>query len=327
MSTRPPIRQLVAEQIEPGHAVLGSGRPLHYTVLPDPRDGLPGHIRAASAIRRRGSRLIVVQDDVNALALLDPGGGIEPLLLPAGPGGRRTFEEASGTKRLKMDLEACVLLPDQRLIAFGSGSSPRREHVVVLSPESVARVLPAGALFAELRRWTDAMGVELNVEGAVLQGERLRLLQRGNGRHSGIRQDAGSAVLDLSLDDFLAWLQGTGATPAVTGIVRVDLGAKGGVPLGFTDATITADGRLAFLCCAEDSADVRSDGPVLGCCFGWLDEDRARMTDVVGSDGRPTRQKLEGIESRPGQPDVFDVVADMDRPEEPSWLYELRVSG
>jgi hypothetical protein len=248
------------------------------------------------------------------------------VLLPAGRGGRRTFAEASGTKHLKMDLEACVLLPDRRLVAFGSGSSPRREHVVVLSPEPVAQVLPAGALFAELRRWTDAVGFELNIEGAVLQGERLRLLQRGNGRHGGTRQDAGSAVLDLSLDDFLAWLQGTGATPAVTGIVRVDLGAKGGVPLGFTDATITEDGRLAFLCCAEDSANVRSDGPVLGCCFGWLDEDRASLIDVVGPDGRPTTQKLEGIESRPGQPGLFDVVADMDRPEEPSWLYELRVS-
>lgn len=327
MSTRPPIRRLVAEQTESAQAVLASGRPLHYTAVPDPRDGLQGHVRAASALRRRGSRLVVVQDDVHALALLDPDGRVEPLLLPAGPGGRRTFDEAGGTKHLKMDLEACVLLPDQRLVAFASGSTPRREHVVVLSPASLVQVLPAGMLYAELRRWTDAMAVELNVEGAVLQGARIRLLQRGNGTRGGTRREAGSAVLDLALDDVLAWLQGDGAAPVVTGILRVDLGEKDGVPYGFTDGAITDDGRLAFLCCAEDSADVRSDGPVLGCRFGWLDEDGVSVIEVVGPDARPTAQKLEGIESRSGQAGTFDVVADMDRADQPSWLYELHVRG
>jgi hypothetical protein len=100
----------------------------------------------------------------------------------------------------------------------------------------------------------------------------------------------------------------------------------GGLPLGFTDAAVDADGRIAFLACGEDSEDARSDGPVLTCRFGWLDEDGLRMTEVLGFDGRPTHLKLEGLEPRLAEHGCYDVVADMDLPEEPAMLLELRVS-
>jgi hypothetical protein len=110
-------------------------------------------------------------------------------------------------------------------------------------------------------------------------------------------------------------------------MIAVDLGEAQGVPYGFTDATLCDDGSLAFLACAEDSADVRSDGPVLGCRFGWLDADGARLADVIEPDGRPTTLKLEGIEARPGVATIFDVVADMDRPDEPALLLELHLEN
>ena len=67
---------------------------------------------------------MILQDDVSALAVLDPGtGSTQPILLPAGPDGARVFDDARGNKKFKMDLEACVVLPDERLVAFGSGSS------------------------------------------------------------------------------------------------------------------------------------------------------------------------------------------------------------
>ena len=268
--------------------------------------------------------MIVVQDDVNALAVLDAAGGVVPLLLPAGPGGRRVFEERSNSKHLKMDLEAGVVLPDGRLVAFGSGSSPKREQLVVVGPASSVRVVPAGIFYAGLRRCTDAMGAELNIEGAVVLGDRLQLFQRGNGARGCDR--VGSAVLDLSLSVFVAWLQGSQEAPAVTAMIEVNLGETDGVPFGFTDAAITDGGRLAFIACAEDSQDVRSDGPVLGCRFGWLDDAGLRLTDVVDPHGLPITLKLEGIESWIGTDRVFDVVVDMDRPDEPASAFELQVS-
>jgi hypothetical protein len=168
------------------------------------------------------------------------------------------------------------------------------------------------------------VGSELNIEGSVIQGRRLRLFQRGNGARVPGR-GSGNLVLDVDLDQLLRWLAGRGPVPGVIDVLEVDLGSIEGVPFGFTDAAVTHDGRVAFIACAEESADARSDGPVLGCRFGWLGDTGAQLADVIESDGRATALKLEGIEPRPGSSTVFDVVADMDRPDQPALLAELRV--
>lgn len=203
-----PVRKLIAKLVPAMCAVLAAPRPLHLHATAAASDGLPAHVRAASAIRRQGSRLVVV----------------------------------------------------------GSG------------------------------------------------------------------EGGGNAVIDLPLAAFCGWLAGEQAAPAVTGSLIVDCGAIHGVPFGFTDAAAMPDGRLAFLACAEDSPDVRRDGPVLGCRFGWLDDDGVRVTDIVDEGARPTTLKLEGIEPRaaepaPGDNQRFDVVADMDRPGEAAVMAELRVRG
>lgn len=320
------IRRTVAVHEPVLRAEIGERRALRYATDPGPASGIASHVRAASALRRLGSRLFVVQDDVNALAVIDASGFIQPLLMPAGADGRRTFDDTLGNKHMKMDLEAAVLLPDDRLLVFGSGSARNRESIVIVEPGTGLRVRRAPGLYARLREHCTAAGTELNIEGAVTQGRRLRLFQRGNGARDS-RGRSGSLVLDLELDALQRWLAGRGPVPEVVEVLVVDLGTIDGVPFGFTDAAATSGGRIAFLACAEDSADVRSDGPVYGCRFGWLDGVDAQVADVTEPDGRSTRLKLEGIEPRPGANRVFDVVADMDRPDQPALLVELRVSG
>ena len=327
-------RGLVAQVAPNLRAMLGAPRPLRYDRGGDPASDLPPYVRAASAIRRQGARLVVVQDDTLALAVLDAAAGsIEPILLPDSPGGARVFDDLRGNKAFKLDLEACVALPDGRLVALGSGSSRRRERIVVLAAPAagstedarVPTVVDASDWYAEMRSHAEAQGAELNVEGAVIQGERLRVVQRGHGKRPNTHWNA---LLDFTLDGFLDWLDRRGATPRACGLLDVRLGAsREGVPFGFTDAAVMRDGTLAFLACAEDSVDVRSDGPVLGCRLGWIGPDDASVlvTDVLEQDRRPTMLKLEGLEARLDDPHAFDVVADMDRPEEPAVYAELRV--
>jgi hypothetical protein len=308
-------------------ATLGTPRLLRYDHGVHPLEDLPGHVRAASSIRRHGHRLVILQDDVSALAVLDPAtGSTQPILLPRGPGGMRVFDDVRGNKKFKMDLEACVVLPDGRLVAFGSGSSPQREKIVTLAAgtAAMAQQLSGSDFFAGLGVHATARGARLNIEGAVLQGDWLRLLQRGNGKRG---LEPWNAILDIPLDAFLGWLDGRQPAPPVRRILEIDLGDIAGVPFGFTDAAVTDDGRIALLACAEDTEDARTDGPVLGCRFGWLAaEDRdVVMTDVVDADGRPIRLKLEGIETRIEGGQLFDVVADMDRGEEPAQIAELTV--
>lgn len=332
----PPLstRCLVAQVAPNLRAMLCAARPLLYDRGGDSAGDLPAYVRAASAIRRQGARLVVVQDDTLALAVLDAAAGsIEPILLPGSPDGVRVFDDLRGNKALKLDLEACVALPDGRLVALGSGSSPRRERIVVLAAPAagsfddtrVPTLIDASDWYAELRSHAEAHGAELNVEGVVIQGERLRVVQRGHGKRPNTHWNA---ILDFTLDGFLDWLDRGGATPRVCASLEVRIGAsREGVPFGFTDAAVMQDGRLAFLACAEDSVDVRSDGAVLGCRFGWVDPDDASVlvTDVLEPDRRPTLLKLEGLEARVDDPHAFDVVADMDRPEEPALHAELRV--
>jgi hypothetical protein len=280
------------------------------------------HVRSASAVRRFGNRLLIVQDDVRALALRDGAGDVEAVLLRPGTGGRRTFDAGRGNKRLKLDLEACLSLPDGRAVIFGSGSSPARERLVLVHPARAPRILPAAALYRMLRAVPEFAGPALNVEGAVCHGERVRLFQRGNGASAGMTPV--NAIGDLLLQQFLAWLDGDGPVPTLQSVWQVGLGQVEGVAYGFTDGTVMRDGRLAFVACAESSTDVRSDGPVLGVRFGICDHDgTVHVADVIGPDGRPTLVKLEGIEADPVDPRRFDVVADMDRPDEPALIGEL----
>src|SRR5512139_3068591 len=132
----------IRARVDPSlRATLGAMAPLSFAAAAPDLD-LPGHVRAGSAVRRWGERLVVAQDDVNALAVLDEASGrVEGLVLPRGCDGRRTFGEATGNKALKMDLEACVTLPDGRLLALGSGSTEARERVVLVSPTHAVRVV------------------------------------------------------------------------------------------------------------------------------------------------------------------------------------------
>ena len=325
-SIRPPL----VARIDPDlTATLDRLTPILYAEGGSPADDVPPHARAASALRRSGSRLVIVQDDVNVLALRDEAGSTSPQLLPLGPGGRRVFDDGVGNKASKMDLEACAALPDGRLVVFGSGSSPAREALVVLAPDHTPRVVPAGALYRALRQVAAFAGPELNVEGALVHGGELLLLQRGNGAPRG-EQQAVNAIGAIDLEEFVRWLDAAaeGAAPAAPRLAHVTpvaLGHTGGVPFGLTDAALAGGGRIVLLACAEDSPDAVRDGPVLGCRVGLLEGAELRVTDVLDEHARPSLLKLEGIERRPATSTEYDVVADMDRPAEPARLGRLRL--
>ena len=310
----------------PFTATLTNVRPLVFEAADVDLD-LPGHVRAGSGLRRWRERVVVVQDDVNALALLDESTGVvSALALPPGADGRRTFGNALGNKALKLDLEACVVLPDGRLVALGSGSTPYREHVIVVTGDTDVRVLDGHALYAHLRSRPDFAGSELNLEGAAVTPGALKLLQRGNGAPKDGLEPL-NAIGDLSLDAFVAWLDG-GEAPALEAVLPVDLGELGGVRLGFTDAAVLPDGRLVFLAGAEASPDTYRDGEVIGCRFGLVDGHAIHMTNVVDTDGMLAPFKLEGIDWRAAHEDgvwEFMVVADMDTPDAPAVLGTLHV--
>lgn len=314
-------------------ARLDRARPLHFP-SEDAALDLPAHARAGSGLRRWAGRLVIVQDDVNAIALLDERtGALTAVALPEGPEGRRHFSDARGNKAHKLDLEACVVLPDGRLLALGSGSTPARERLALVTPGGSARLVDGGPLYADLRARVDFSGAELNVEGAAVVGESLWLFQRGNGANrDGLT--AQSAIGALPMAELLLWLDGVGPVPRLDSARVVDLGSVRGVPWGFTDAAALPDGRVVFLAGAEASPDTYRDGEVLGARVGLLDGDWVVMAEILDDAGRTTSLKLEGVDflgfTETGALELA-VVADLDDPEVPAvvarLVWDLRGAG
>ena len=309
---------------------------LRYAAGADPSLDRPAHVRAGSSLARVPGGLAVVQDDANLVALVAPDGTVGSVTLPAGADGRRQFDDGRGNKRFKLDLEAgfaATVDGETLLVAFGSGSLPARETVVLVRGwergAPAATVVPTPALYARLRAAAAFAGSELNVEGAVLVGDRVRLFNRGNGAPTADRA-AVDATADLDWPALLAHLRAPDAAPPPEprAIVAYDLGTIDGVRLTFTDAA-TWDDRMLFLAAAEQSPDATRDGAVAGAAVGVIDADgRTRWAPLHTADGLPFPGKPEGLALRVDGPDLsLDVVLDVDDPERPAELCAVALGG
>jgi hypothetical protein len=312
--------------------VVGS-RPLLYADGADPALDRPAHVRSASGLVWAGVRVAVIQDDANFIALADPETGRSTAItLPAGEGGLRQFDDIRGNKRYKLDLESCVKVDDgpggETLIAFGSASTEMREKIVlvraVASGAPEVRVVDAHALYDRLRAETAFAGSELNIEGAVIVGDALRLFNRGNGApHGGVLPV--NATADLDLAAFLAYVADPSSAPPPPPreVTQYDLGAIDAFPLTFTDATVRG-GAILYAAAAEASPDATRDGPVAGCAIGIIrNGGDARYAVVQNADGTRYPGKIEGILPRPSDPSRLWAVIDRDDPAAPSEILEI----
>ena len=307
-------------------AIVRSRIPLLYADGADASTDRPAHVRAASGLARINGRIALIQDDASFIALIDDETGrARALPLPADDGVRQ-FHKARGNKHDKLDLEACVVV-DETLLAFGSGSLPRREVVVGLrlDEDPEVRVVQASALYGALRAETRYAGTEMNIEAAVVIGDRLRLFSRGNGRASDT-QRAVNASCDVDLRQLLAHLEAPDHLPAPTptNVIVYELGSLDGVPLGITDATTLGDAVL-YSAAAESSPNVIEDGAVVGSAIGVLDATgEARWAPVMQPSGALFAGKVEGILMAPGR---LLAVLDMDDPDIPSELCVIELLG
>lgn len=318
------------------HARIVRRTPLLYADGADPALDRPGHVRAASGLVRVGGTLAVIQDDASFVALVETATGrVRAVPLPAGPDGKRQFDDPRGNKRHKLDLEAVVPLRDEpggAIAAFGSGSAPPREVVVfvrgVETASPAVEVVPAAAFYAVLREAADFAGSELNVEGAVLDGDCLRLFGRGNGAARGEVLPV-DAVCRLHWPSLRAHLRDPArfSPPAPDSVVRYELGMVDGLRLGFTDAA-RERGATFFAASAEDSPDATRDGRVAGSALGVFAPDgHARWTLLRGEDGAPFDGKVEGLEVAAEGPLRARVVVDRDDPDAPAEMCEVELSG
>ena len=250
------------------------------------RPGRPAHISAASGLARVGERLYVVADDENHVAIFNAEGG-EPGMLKRIFAGQLPIE-AEARKRNKADAECITRLPPSSLHPHGAllilGSCSRRQRCsgALLGLDAAAQ-LDGTRVEVDLGELHDAFESRfgrLNIEGALVCGDELLLLQRGN---KGDRRNARIHMRLAAAVEALASKQRLGIGP-VARIEEVQLGAIGDVPLSFTDGAALPDGRMLFTAVAEDTADSYADGACHGAAIG-----------IMAIDGRvELLERLEG---------------------------------
>src|SRR5262245_1398589 len=275
----------------------------------------PAFVRAASGIAWVGDELAIVQDDASFLAMGRPGELFRSIALPRGPGGRRRFEVALGNKYDKFDLETCVAT-DERLLAFGSGSLPIRERIASLSvTNGGVAMIDAASFYAELRAAENFSGGQLNIEGAAIVGDVLRLFQRST-----------PASVDVDLGTFISWLDGTGSLPTLANVRRYELGDVSGIRFGFTDACEFGD-TIMFVASAEASPNAIDDGEVSGSLLGVFDDSTGRWAPLCDERGEVSRVKAEGVAIHRERANRVWVVIDPDDPNQPAELCEVALEG
>ena len=305
---------------------------LHYT---RPLPGRPSYVRAASSVNWFTDRLAIVQDDTLMVALFDPAThGVEAIDLPLRADGARTFDVVQGNKKFKADFEAAVSTPVNgapTLFAFGSGSHENRESVAILTSSQQgfeSRIVHTPALYAALRAAPDFLSSELNLEGAVLIDTTLRLFQRSNGTPLSPETSATCASCDLSWPALLAHLDAPhGAPPAIENICLYDLGRAEDARLTFTDAALLRNGSIAFSASAESSPNAYDDGEVTGSVLGKIVGDRALLCPLLDEDGKPVREKVEGLALAHNDARRAYLVFDPDDHQRAANLVEVELTG
>jgi hypothetical protein len=301
--------------------------PLRELTLTTPSSrGRPSFLSAASGLVALGSHLYVVADDELQLGRFPQSGDAPGELLRLLPG--VLPDPYAERKARKPDFEALVRLPPLdggaagTLLALGSGSAPNRytgalmsvteDGVAVGTPRTIDLSGIYGAIAPQFHT--------LNIEGAVVVGDQLVLMQRGN------KHQSQCAYVHLHLADVLAALASTDSlgSAAVIDVRTYDLGAIDGAPLCFSDGAALPDGSIVFTAIAEAAANSYDDGPCNGAAIGVTNSaGELRLLERVDRG-----HKIEGIEAQvDGSRVRLRLVTDADDAAVPAQLLSAEIDG
>jgi len=237
-------------------------------------------------------------------------------------------------KPLKPDLECLTRVTfenKQYLLAFGSGSTPKRTttYQVQLSPtpekSPAVQAITLQDLYEALQTdITVTAGGTLNLEAATASEEHLYLLQRSV-------NNGPDALLVFALPAFLNYLQQpTGSVPAYT-VIHFQLPQIDGYKAGFSGASFF-EGKIFITASVENTNDAYLDGEVLGSFVGYIPVEQvanslvhtARLTD---KNGKFYPGKLESISIlRKNATNQYQALAITDNDNGQSELLELELT-
>lgn len=272
-------------------------------------------IHAASGLIKYKENFYVISDDERSLfkfslednfcQKIELQGGV----LPSDPVER---------KKLKPDWEALVYFPHrlglEGILVIPSGSKPNRQIGHFLNLKASDQTSIQEVDFSKLYKRLQKEFSELNIEGGVIINSNLKLLQRGNGKHSQ------NAIIELDLMGLLEDLKTTQSfsPERVLKVNPFDLGKLEDIPLSFTDA-FAIDGFLYFLAVAENTNSTYDDGEFMGAILGQINS----QGKICSTWRIKCSEKPEGLwmEKSKDQYKIY-IVTDADSRKQVSGLYQ-----
>ncbi|HSC76020.1 MAG TPA: hypothetical protein VLB90_07285 [Pseudomonadales bacterium] len=270
-------------------------------------------VSAASGLVIDGDAFYVIADDalhLHAYSLLDAKYEKRIRLLE----GELPIDKKA-RKKQKPDFEALVRLPAQSdlphgaLLALGSGSKLNRRQGVLVpfhadgAPSQAVQALDLTVLYATLPF------EDTNIEGALILGEQLVLMQRGN------KKNSQSALVYLPLQEALQ------CNGVATKVVCYTLPCINDIPLGFTDGIALPNGKILFSAVAENTDDSFNDGACAGAAFGIINA----QGELLHCKYLAEPFKIEGIALTFGKRIKLFAVTDADDPVVPAGLFEVEL--
>lgn len=259
------------------------------------------YIAAASGLVVSQDRFYLVADDELSVLGMDLNLKRPGEVYPVFPG--ELPEDKKERKKLKPDFECLVYLEESHsLLCIPSGSKKNRHKGALINlTDHVITELSFKEVYKEL----EDLYPELNLEGAIIIGEDIRLFQRGNGK---LHQNA---IIDMNLRNFLKDKTKDLKTS------DIDLGKLKNIALSFTDATLV-NGKIYFTAVAENSESTYADGEFVGAVLGEMEinGELIKMTPLDIS------SKPEGLAYTKK---TFFVVTDDDDRKKPSRLFSFTI--
>ena len=247
-------------------------------------------VPSASGIIKVGKDYLVTGDNSPWLFELNGGFRVKDrfLIFPAG----KKFDIIP--KEMKPDFEALAYDRKDRFVyVFGSGSrSPQRDVVVRFTmdgKEPVADVFSVRELYQKIRNKLDLKPGELNIEGAVITGDMLFLLDREN-----------NYVLAYKWNEVRKYFGDFRLCP-LPEVYKLRLPEINGVEAGFSGATAAFDGnKILFTASVEKTDDTYHDGEILGSFVGifnimGLKDGKEPVCVCVKQDGKLLKIKIESV--------------------------------
>ena len=305
-----------------GVITLTKIRELDLLAPPSPKR--PAYLSAASGLVCVHSLIYVVADDELHLGVFGAADNKPGHLIRLFDG--ELPDSAIKRKKRKPDCEALALLPPHgayphgALLAFGSGSRPNRYRGAILTLDSEGavcapvQVIDLSALLVPL---IDEFFM-LNIEGAVVSADELRLFQRGN------KANKENAVIRFSLSAALdAFCSETPRPIKPIDVDRFDLGQIDGVPFSFTDAAALPNGDMVFTAVAENTDNAYDDGQCAGAAIGLIDAGGIRWLRRLDQ-----AHKIEGVAARmDGDSLKLLLVTDADDAAIPAYLLSTMIEA